>query len=83
VNRISGRLAINLVNTAGPHTDPNVYTLDEIPPAGPLEITIRAKAKPARILLEPGGKEMNYGWMDGEVRLILPELEIHAVIVVE
>ncbi len=83
VNRISGKLAINLVNTAGPHTDPNVYTYDEIPPVGPLQVTIRSESKPARITREPGGEALAFEYVDQEARLELPRLEIHNVLVVE
>ena len=38
VNRIGGRLAVNLVNTAGPHADANTPIIDSIPPVGPLTL---------------------------------------------
>jgi hypothetical protein len=82
VNRIDGKLAVNLVNTAGPHANPQVYVFDDIPPVGPLQIAIRSAARPARVTLEPAGTPLAYTYADGEVRLTLPRLEIHDVIVV-
>jgi hypothetical protein len=82
-NRIGGRLAVNLVNTAGPHADTTSPILDVIPPVGPLVITIRTPKKPERITVEPGGEPIPFEFRDGEVRLTLPELAIHCVIVVE
>ncbi len=83
VNRIGGKLAINLVNTAGPHADTNKPIHDAIPVVGPLEITIRAAKKPATITVEPGGQPLPFEYQDGKARLTLPKLEIHSVIVVE
>lgn len=82
VNRIGDKLAVNLVNTSGPHADARVYTYDEVPPVGPLEITIRSGTKPVEVTLEPEGKALAYTWEDGEIKLTLPRLEIHEVIVV-
>jgi hypothetical protein len=83
VNRINGRLAVNLVNTAGPHADVKAPIHETIPPVGPLEILIRTPRKPTSIRLEPGGQSMHYQYRQGEARLTLPQLEIHSVIVVD
>ncbi len=85
VNRINGKLAVNLVNTAGPHANEKIRGFDQIPPAGPLKITIRCnmKAKPRKITLEPAGKKIPFKYLDGKVELTLPELLIHDIIVVE
>jgi hypothetical protein len=83
INRINGKLAINLVNTAGPHHSRNVCTYDEIPPIGPLQVSIRMDKAPSKITTEPEGKALPYDVADGVVRLSLPRLEIHSVIVVE
>jgi hypothetical protein len=81
VNRIGGKLAINLVNTAGPHqTEP---ILESIPPVGPLSVTIRQPAKPAKVTLQPGGSELAFNYADGAFQVTLPQVEIHSVIVVE
>jgi hypothetical protein len=82
VNRIDGKLAVNLVNTAGPHAQNSVYVFDEIPAVGPLQATIR-HPKPRRVLLEPGRRAVRHTYSNGAIRLTLPRLEIHDVIVVE
>ncbi len=83
VTRSHGQLAVNLVNTAGPHGDPSVYIYDEVPPLGPLAITIRTGAAPTRILRQPAGEAMPFTFADGVVSLTLPRLEIHDILVVE
>ena len=81
VNRIQGRLAINLVNTSGPHA--SVPIIDTIPAVGPLEITIRSATAPTRIVSQPGNQELKFEHQDGLTRLTLPKLEIHTVVLVE
>ena len=83
VNRLDGKLLVNLVNTAGPHADPSVYVWDEIPVLGPLEVIIRTGAKPKRLSLQPGNRHVPYSFTNGAVRSTLPKLELHDIVVVE
>lgn len=82
VNRMGGKLAINLVNTAGPHANTEAPLHDSIPPVGPLDLTLRLRAKPAKITLEPGGTPLPFKHANGETRLTLPKLEIHSVVLI-
>jgi hypothetical protein len=83
VQRLGERLAVNLLNTAGPHADTRSPLHDAIPPVGPLEIAVRAPKRPERVTVEPGGEPIPFEFKDGAVRLTLPKLEIHVVVVVE
>lgn len=81
INRIGSKLAVNLVNTAGPHrTEP---ILDSIPTIGPLSVAIRASAKPVRVTLQPGGSELPYTFKDGLIETAVPQVKIHDIVVVE
>ena len=82
VNRIGGKLAVNLVNTSGPHANGKVAQFDEIPAVGPLEVTIRTGRRPRRITLEPGGKRLVNTFGGGRVKVVVPRLEIHRVVLV-
>ena len=82
LNRIDGELAVNLVNTAGPHADENVYVFDEVPPVGPLEITVRRARKPRSVTLQPGGRRLRSRYSHGAVRFTLNRLAIHSVILI-
>jgi len=83
VNRKGGKLCVNLINTSGPHSDPNVYTFDEIQPVGPLDITIRADARPKNVVVEPGHRRLRYRYEKGEITFRLPRVRIHDIVVVE
>jgi hypothetical protein len=83
VNRLQARLAINLVNTSGPHWDKKNPLTDSIPPVGPLAVVIRTTKPPTRITLEPGGQTLPFEYREGEVRLTVPQLDIHRVVIVQ
>ena len=81
VARSHGKLLVNLVNTAGPHQTQSI--IDAIPPVGPLDVTIRLSVKPVAVTLEPGARPVAFDFHDGQVRLVVPKLEIHDILVVE
>nr|MBC8218330.1 hypothetical protein [Planctomycetota bacterium] len=81
VNRLAGKLAVNFVNTAGPHQREPV--LDSIPPIGPLDVTIRQAVRPTKIMLEPAGTALQFEYQNGQIHLTIPRVDIHEVIVVE
>ncbi len=75
-----GRINVNLVNTAGDCRNENVYTYDDIPPVGPVSITVRTNRKPNKVLQEPAGTELDYSYNDSMVSVTLPRIEIHEII---
>jgi hypothetical protein len=77
---LHGKLLVHLVNTAGPHRTQSI--LDSIPPVGPLTVTIRQPAKPANVTLEPSGRSLDFEYRDGRVRLTVPQVAIHEIVVV-
>jgi hypothetical protein len=83
LNRINGKLAINLVNTGGSHANQYVYVYDDIPPVGPLEITVRLNKKPKRISLEPSGKRINVNHQDGLLKIKVSQLDLHEIVLIE
>jgi hypothetical protein len=83
VNRVKGRLAVNLVNTAGPHADLKAPIHDSIPPVGPLQMVIRHPNKPAHVTMQPGNQELPFEYGSGEIRVTVPKLEIHDIIMVD
>ena len=83
LNRVRGKLAINLVNTSGPHWDSKKPLVDSIAPVGPLEVALRCPAKPTTITLQPEGRSLAFDYSDGQVKLTVPRLDIHSILMVE
>jgi hypothetical protein len=82
-NRKDGKLAINLVNTAGPHANEKVFVFDDIPVIGPLHVAIRYGKKPDKVTLEPGSRQVDYVYREGRIHVTIPRLAIHEIIVVQ
>ena len=83
LNRKDGHLALNLVNIGGPHANRDVYTYDEVPTVGPLEILVRLPEQPRTVHLQPGERAVEWSYRDGELRLTLPSLAIHEILWIE
>ena len=83
ITRVQNKLAIHLINTAGPHADTHVAVFDEIPPVGPLTITIRSTKRPGQILLKPGKATLPFTWQEGKIHTTLDHLELHTILIVE
>jgi hypothetical protein len=80
VNRLNGRLYVNLINVAGEHTSQQAIGYDEVPPLQNLRVVIRTSGKPSRIILQPGGSELPFTWSDGLCELLISELKIQNVL---
>jgi hypothetical protein len=74
---------VNLVNTAGLHEDASVYTFDQVPPVGPLEVAIRCDHRPRNVTLQPAGRQVKSQYRDGRIHLRIDRLEVHDIIVIE
>ncbi len=77
--RKDGRLLIHLVNTSGPHATAPI--IESIAPVGPLQVAIRSTQRPTRITLEPGARPLTATYSDGLLRLTVPSLALHDIIV--
>ncbi len=82
LRRSGEKLLIHLSNMAGMQTTPQYAVIDFIPPIGPVELTVCLDKKPREVLLEPGDQEITSNWSDGKLRVVLPQLNIHNVVVI-
>ncbi len=78
----NGLVSINLVNTAGSHDDQDVFTIDEIPPVGPINIRIKCSEKPSEVMIQPENKPLEYMWNeeDKSISVMLSKLNIHSIV---
>ncbi len=80
VNKLHDHIMINLVNTAGEHTNEAAVGYDEIPSLKNLTITFRLAKKPVKILLQPGEVPLPFTYGKGVAKLVVSELLIHSVL---
>lgn len=78
-----GKRFIQLVNTAGGHGDAKMLTIDEIPPIGPLKLSIACESKPEKVMLQPEGIELAGEYTNGRFETVIDRLYIHSIVTVE
>lgn len=81
--RLGGRLAVHLVNTAGPHSDAPPEGIASVPPAGPLTVAIRLPREPKSVTLQPEGTPLAASWSGGRASVTVPRLDLYSILVVE
>jgi hypothetical protein len=80
VNKLNGKLYVNLINISGEHTNQNSIGYDQVPSLKDLVVTVKAPLKPVNVLLQPEGKKLDYGFSNGEIIIAVPELALHSII---
>ena len=78
-----GRIAVHLLNRANVPISTNYPIIDYVPPIGPLEVKLRVKDAPRSVRWIPGERDLKWSWADGLLKVTVPSLEIHGVVVVE
>jgi hypothetical protein len=78
-----GRLSVHLLNTTGmPLPDRYGFT-DLIPPLGKVTVTIKTPSRPRSVVWVPDGGRLDWSWADGTLKVTIPELKIHGVLVLD
>jgi len=80
VNKLNNRLYVNLVNIAGEHTNQKAIGYDEIPTLKDLTVSINTGQKPAKIVLQPDGRELKSDFKNGVSTVLVSELKIHSIL---
>jgi len=77
------KLLIHLMNTAGMQTASQYTIVNFIPPVGPLTLKVRLDGKPSSVYLIPDNVRISSEWKGGKLKITLPSLHIHGVLVIE
>jgi hypothetical protein len=78
-----GRLSVHLLNTTGmPLPDRYGFT-DFIPPLEHITLTIKTAERPTSVVWVPDGGRLEWSWADGWLKVTVPRLAIHGIIVWE
>lgn len=83
LTRKGNKLIVHLINMGGQHDNARVQIFDEISRPGPLQVVLRLGHKPKHLTLEPGGTQLPFSYGDGVLRLTVPQLDIHQMVVAE
>ncbi|MBR4222893.1 MAG: alpha-L-fucosidase [Victivallales bacterium] len=79
-----GKLLVNLINMAGDHAVKEIRQFEEIPPIGPITVTLSPKIRFNKAHLVPEEKTLQAKELaNGSHQLVIDRLDIHTVIVLE
>ena len=79
----NGNIMVNLLNMAGEHNVAGVRTFNEIPPIGPLTVTIRSRQQPAHVFWQPDGNELALQKCDEGYCCTIDRLNIHGILEIQ
>jgi hypothetical protein len=84
LRRRGRRTIVHFVNRAsGIPNQPGNGAIDEIPWVGPLAVRLRLPAAPRSVRLEYERVTVEWSWADGELRVVVPWVRLHAALVVD
>lgn len=81
MSEVGGNICINLINTAGPHSDPTVMSYDEIPCITDITVRVRCDA-PKSVYKEPEHKNMYFKYENGILEIKIDKLVIYDIYVI-
>ena len=77
-----GKLSVHLLNTAGmPLPDRYGFT-DFIPPLEDIHLTVKTPTRPKSVTWVPDGGPLDWSWSNGLLKVTVPKLKIHGVVVI-
>ena len=78
------KMLLHLVNRGAGHPlSARNHAVEDIPPVGPIKITIPVSAEPKGVYLAPEKGEFASRWVPGSLEVAIASLHIHSVLVVE
>ncbi len=70
INRIHGKLAVNLIGA-------------DAKPQGPAEIVLRLPSAPQKLTLQPANLPLTFTYADGKTTATIPKLALHDIIIID
>lgn len=83
VTKKNGKTYIHLINSNGPHNNPNVLVYENVTPVKNLLLEIRHAGKPSSVKLQPGNKPLTFQYKNGKIITTIAQLDIYEIIEIE
>lgn len=83
VTRKNGKTYVHLINTNGPHNNPNVLVYEEVTPVKDLKLEIRFVSRPKSVTLQPGNRKLAYRYENGALSMVIDHLNVYDIIEIE
>ena len=75
-----GKTMVHLINTGGAHFNSKVFTYHDVPPVGPITVTLHRETAPRTVTLQPEGTVLSHQFKNGMLSVTIPRLEIHSIV---
>jgi hypothetical protein len=80
----NGRFCVHLINRGASETlSPQRTVVEELLPVEDVCIGVTLPEEPASVTLEPGGRKASWSYEDGRLYVVVPEVEIHDIVVID
>ncbi len=83
ITRKEGRLYVHLINTHGPHSNPDVMTYDEVDTVCNLKVGIRLPQRPKLIILQPACQTLPFQYRNGMAVVTVDKLPVYDILEVK
>jgi hypothetical protein len=80
LNQLNGKMIVNLINTAGEHTNPNAIGYDQVPALHHIRVSFRPGTKISKVIQQPEGKELEVYDLDGKPTVSIGEIALHEIL---
>ena len=61
----------------------NTEVIEDTVPLYNVECSVKKENKPSKVILQPQGKEISFNYENGNVKFVVPEVDIHQLTVIE
>ena len=61
----------------------NTEVIEDTVPLYNVNCSVKYSKKPSRVSLQPQNEELTFDFVNGEVKFIVPKVDIHAMVVIE
>ena len=78
--KMGDKLTVQLVNGGGAHSYDSCATDDYIPPVLDAKLSIALEEKPAKLVLQPENRELEFEYRDGRAYVEIDRIDIHSII---
>ncbi len=78
-----GQLVLHLLNRTNFPVPDRYNFIDSVPPVGPVKISLALERPPKNLAWLPGAQKLKWAWNEGSLRVTIPSVEIHGILVVE
>jgi hypothetical protein len=78
--RKNDKTYVHLINTSGPHDNPNVMVYEEVSDLKGITVTLGASKAPKMVKLQPENSTLKYKYINGNIVIEVPKVAIHSIL---